>query len=508
MLNDPVAVASSVRKMPTAPSISILLLLLTPATASSYNVSYVGTSPKLRHETGSADAGLSTWSAHVGVDRADAYLSYGPYATDAPPSTSVLVTFLLAVAAPAITSAAGVVVARLDARDAASNVTLANATVRWGDFEAADVAQSFRLMIVTPSVAAALEYRLHWEGVVGVTHIATAATSLDDAGAMGAFWRDEAHFMFSSKHVFPSPDGESGANVGFHFVATNSTNWFLFHRQYDFGPPQPAYCKADFARSVVRHSTDGGITWSNASAVAEPVNGTSYECALVDGAAFYDAAADKWLYLSQCLARDEHWRMCLFSHDGANPLDGPFTPSAANPVVDAGALWSRICAGDEKHCAPSMADEGTPEIVAVDADGFYYVTFHGWDPSHVASARGVAKTHDFLTWFVEGSNLPGDAIFSSIDCNRWNISWAKGGCVGGGEGTILASGDFMYQLIEAPDLTLGCETTPGTQNWVLGLSRAPRGAWLPTGQWQDFAVVPTVVPAIKQGVSQHVGSAQ
>ena len=32
---------------------------------------------------------------------------------------------------------------------------------------------------------------------------------------------------------------------------------------------------------------------------------------------------------------------------------------------------------------------------------------------------------DFVRWSVTGGLLPGDAIFSSVDCNPWNISWAK-----------------------------------------------------------------------------------
>jgi hypothetical protein len=44
---------------------------------------------------------------------------------------------------------------------------------------------------------------------------------------------------------------------------------------------------------------------------------------------------------------------------------------------------------------------------------------------------------------------------------RWSIDWAAGGCVGGGEGTILASGPFLYHLIEAPDVSLAyVEYTP------------------------------------------------
>jgi hypothetical protein len=41
--------------------------------------------------------------------------------------------------------------------------------------------------------------------------------------------------------------------------------------------------------------------------------------------------------------------------------------------------YSQICAGAGKHCDPAtMHDEGTPEIVSKDANGFFYVTFHGY----------------------------------------------------------------------------------------------------------------------------------
>jgi hypothetical protein len=164
-------------------------------------------------------------------------------------------------------------------------------------------------------------------------------------------------------------------------------------------------------------------------------------------------------------------------------------------------FWSRslICNGTGKHCMPTMGQEGTPQIVSKDAAGYYYVTFHGWDPAHNASARGVAKTRDWVNWLTAGESLPNDAIFTKLDCNAWNISWAPGGCIGGGEGTILPSGDYYYQLIEAPDVSLSCIMTPGVQNWVLGLSRAPAASFMPTGTWQPFSVVPTIVPIIKEG---------
>jgi hypothetical protein len=52
--------------------------------------------------------------------------------------------------------------------------------------------------------------------------------------------------------------------------------------RYGFGPV-PDYCHQDYARVVVRSSSDKGVTWSNATAIASPVPDTPYECALVDG---------------------------------------------------------------------------------------------------------------------------------------------------------------------------------------------------------------------------------
>ena len=34
-------------------------------------------------------------------------------------------------------------------------------------------------------------------------------------------------------------------------------------------------------------------------------------------------------------------------------------------------------------------------------------------------------TSDFVKWEVSGEGLPNDALFTSQDCNAWNISWAK-----------------------------------------------------------------------------------
>lgn len=315
--------------------------------------------------------------------------------------------------------------------------------------------------------------------------------------SMGDFWSNEAHFEAVSSARFPTdPDDPStaGANVGFYFVPVNGT-WFLFHREYFFGP-KPSYCGYDYARIVVRTSTDKGVSWSNKTVIAEPQANTATECAIVDGSAHFDASTSTWHYLGQCLGRDAVWNMCHFSRQAADPR-GPFVPSPHNPVVRSGQLWSSICAGSGKHCVPGMGSEGTPDIVAFTEDAGFLVTFHGWDPQHVQSARGVAATKDFVTWTTTGPEVPGDAIFTSTDCNSWNISWAKPGCVGGGEGSILMQDGYYYELIEAPDITLGCETKPGVQNWVLGLLRSQ--TFKASGEWQQMDVAPVVVPVVKQG---------
>lgn len=320
------------------------------------------------------------------------------------------------------------------------------------------------------------------------------------------FWSGGAHFEFVSKSRFPGPDGHFGMNVGFHIVPRQgrSAVWYLFHREYGFGP-RPTYCKYDWARIVVRNSTDEGRSWSASTVLASPVEGGPAECALVDGGAFWDEAQAQWHYLSQCLNRHQVWSLCHYTNAGPDPAQGAWQPTfdtAGAPSVASGQLWRRICGRAGAHCTNATGSEGTPEIVRKDEHGRFYVTFHGWDPTALRSARGVASTADFVHWSVDGDELPGDAIMSRIDCMQWasnNFSWHAGGCVGGGEGTILISrvDGRMYHLIEAADRTLGCLTKKGEQNWVLGLSRA--ATFLRSGQWEPFRESPTVVPAVTQG---------
>lgn len=101
---------------------------------------------------------------------------------------------------------------------------------------------------------------------------------------------------------------------------------------------------------TVRLTCLQGLTWSNASVVAEPQAPGPSECALVDGAAFHDKDTHTWYYLSQCLDRNQVWSMCLFACEGCEtPLSGRFVAKfGAKPNVASGELWSQICAGSGK----------------------------------------------------------------------------------------------------------------------------------------------------------------
>ena len=116
-------------------------------------------------------------------------------------------------------------------------------------------------------------------------------------------------------------------------------------------------------------------------------------CALVDGAAFWDAPSRAWHYLAQCLAPPGAcescggWQLCHYSTAAGeeNPAAAVWRPSfnSSAPSVAGGQLWSSICAGGGKHCSVKAGadhvgtvDEGTPQIVKKDEDGYFWVTFH------------------------------------------------------------------------------------------------------------------------------------
>ena len=71
-------------------------------------------------------------------------------------------------------------------------------------------------------------------------------------------------------------------------------------------------------------------------------------------------------------------------------------------------------------------------------------------------------------------------MVDATDAAGWRETWASGGPVGAGAGSVLEQGGWNYQLVEVPDVSLGC--TPG-QNWDLGLLRSRK---LSSTSWQQF----------------------
>lgn len=484
--------------------LSVAVLRLNGATA--FSVTYLPQDPAFGHQTGSA-CGSGAWCAIVS-DTHNAWMTYGPYFTGYPASTTTVVTFSLAVdnnsndelpiAMISVAGNDGTTI--FGQRTLIRSDWLNSPTVSCFSTDTCFL-RNFSLMFTTPAdTSVPLEFRVFYIQYSALVHFATFFNQFADATATGALWANTAHFEHVAYLNFPTPgqaNSSGGMNVGFDFVSMGSL-LYMFHREFFFAPT-PAYCPPVYSRLLVRVSSDGGRSFSAPTVLASPIPNSPSECGLVDGAAYYDAQSNSWYYLSQCIARDSVWNMCLFYLVGsADPMVGTWVAAGANPVVRSGQLWQTICCTTRPcSCDPgTMGSEGTPDIVGRDSEGFFYVTFHGWDPTHVKSARGVAKTPDFVNWYTRGPRLPGDAIFSSADCNGWNVQWAAGGCVGGGEGSIVRSGGYMYQIIEAPDVSLGCV---GQQNWVLGLLRAPDLDFLPTGGWQQFYVMPTVVPAVKTG---------
>ena len=283
-------------------------------------------------------------------------------------------------------------------------------------------------------------------------------------------------------------------NAGTRVVARGGT-FYLFGRA-DNGTAVGGCAQGTIAVNV-RASADEGASWSAPAPLASP-DGVRV-CQFADGGAIFDEAAQRWHYLVQSLAPGGAggWALAHFTSATADAL-GAWLADARNPVVTGGQLFSQICAGAGKHCAVGTVDEGTPDIVEKVGDEFI-VTFHGYDYAARAAVRGVAATADFATWRVAGPGLPGDAIFSAMDCQGWNVSWAAGGCIGSGEASALrAPSGRLYQVIEAADVGLTCDLTPGAQWWPLGAVRS--ASWAASPQWEQMAAARTPLM-----VGPHVG---
>src|SRR5215213_561509 len=94
----------------------------------------------------------------------------------------------------------------------------------------------------------------------------------------------------------PGGGGYAGAHV-----EIVGDRWYLFNRRTDLGNCPGQGPGAQPMATLARASTDGGRTWGPPAPALEPTPGTPWACAATDGDAVYDADADTWRYLFQCM---------------------------------------------------------------------------------------------------------------------------------------------------------------------------------------------------------------
>lgn len=330
--------------------------------------------------------------------------------------------------------------------------------------------------------------------VVPSMTIAKKEPALSQTVTLNDLWQGQAHFKEVAKLNWSDSSGSHHEQAG--SFAVHGGVWYVFNRATLDRSTQN--CRRDHARMVARSSTDHGRTWSSPIAIVDPgrsVRGD--ECAVLDGSVYYDDASSTWHLLAQCLDRDRDgtpalWALCHYTRKALSPL-GRFEGDLANPVVEGGSLWSKICAGEHKACPVTTRDEGTPEILS-STRGRFLVTMHGYDPVSKQGFRGVVSTRDFRTWKVRGQGLSNDAMLSSKDCLAWLPH-----CAGVGQAsTISYPGDpHRYMIIEAVTKSLAC--TAG-QDWEFHLIRLPSSVWPRSGanKWIKFpgkAFLTTAYPA-------------
>ncbi len=303
---------------------------------------------------------------------------------------------------------------------------------------------------------------------------------------LGDLWTGRATLVLDKKWTSASLDRPGGGGYAGTHVEVVGDTWYLFNRRI-----YPDACEGhgpDVHRlgTEVRASTDRGASWGPPATVLAPTPGTPWACMATDGDAVYDAETRTWRYLFQCQGATPGWNGCYAERHAKSPLGAFSSPApGANPVITPGLLWGSICddAGDECLHAPGqrpIVDEGTFNIFRSDAKG-WWVGFHGQDGTH--AFRGIARTTTFRRdgWQVDGRDgTPTDAVVDASDAAGWRENWLPGGPVGAGAGSILEQAGWQYQLVEAPDMSLGC--TPG-QNWDLGLLRARR---LSSTHWEQY----------------------
>ena len=313
-------------------------------------------------------------------------------------------------------------------------------------------------------------------------------------------WDNTAYFKPYTSFAL-NQQGFESVNAGTKVVVVNHT-WYLFGRH---DAPPTTNCTQGTISINVRKSIDSGKTWGMMKTIIQPDQVVS--CMFADGSAFFDPATMTWHYLVQVLnvGGKGGWMLSHFTFNSTqDPTVGiqVWAPNPNNPVVKGGELFNQIC-GNGKHCQRGMVDEGTPQIVEKRDDGFY-VTFHGYDYVRKKAARGIARTLDFIHWQVNGGELPNDVIFSHEDCSGWNVPWGGvGGCIGSGQASILRTSNYVYEVIEATDMELTCDTDWNEQWWPLGLVRST--GYVASPGWTQMDHLQTPFVGGPKGDEPHVG---
>lgn len=301
---------------------------------------------------------------------------------------------------------------------------------------------------------------------------ATAAASAQTPATLAEYWNGNAEWSFVRKWTNANASPALG-NPSSRVKVVNGA-WYLFQREFTGGQcgfnPDPLKDPHKLGIRVYK-STNQGATWTAASQVSvAPTAGSDFSCEATDGDAVYDAAANKWRILFQCLGASQKWQGCYAERAGADPM-GAFDYAAANrktAVIQPGALWSQICDSATDACGGGgVVDEGTFNIFRKDTSGYFWVSFHGVQGGR--GYRGIAKTTDFVNWVAGNTafGVPSDATLSLGNTANWRETW-NGGTIGVGNGSILEEGGFTYDLIEATDVDLACAQS---QRWDLGLFR-------------------------------------
>jgi len=328
----------------------------------------------------------------------------------------------------------------------------------------------------------------------GSTRRAQTVASSSPA-TLSEYWNGTADWQLYQFYSTFQYGDSSGFGAGNMIVVGPDGAWDWFYRT-TVNPGSTCSQPALSEGTVVRRSTDHGVTWGPQVRVISPTPGTPWACAGSDGDAYWTGS--RWVYLFQCEADPAApgqwgvgWNVCLFQNTSTDPASGTWTPVVSHPVWGdyPGGYdpWMSICTAADKQCASiaggtDLVDQaGTPSIFDnPDDPGWYFVDFHGVD-SKGNLYQGIAKTQDFLTYVAgSGQDVPTDAIYTKADSASWDESeegWPSGDIGGGGGSVMYNKGDGMfYDVVEATNAAL-CTQASVYDLGILRASSTAQTAW-------------------------------